>query len=337
VTTPITHEEAIQGFIKRLRELHYAPTTIYRMRGLLRIMGIFYKEHPELPKELSAYKSMNKKNWADTFIGFLVGDHPEKKAYQNSTVAKTIDSLNTVMNHYDINWIIELKKALPSKTFVRGNEEPYYFTDGEVQALIEYSKTPNLKYEHRHILDQVIFCCYTGLRFGELIYVTADRIQLRLYPDGTPFYVLQRYSPKEKNSNVVPLNTVCMEIVTRNKIIDHDIKHGMQEGCVFPVVANINANKILTRIMKTIGGPFNEKVRKMKFIGTQAVSEELYRWQVLHWHSSRHYYAYMLRNIGVGIQDASVLMNHKSTAMLQKHYKHINKENVAQNISKLLN
>jgi integrase len=288
----------------------------------------FYGEVATAVKKFNdpALETLNKKTMLYFMEGFMT--YLIAQGYDNTYTSHFLTAISTTMQFYQTDLHVPKNAVFNARRFSRKSNEPIYFTTEEIMLLNDFK----CGISQRQVIDLLVFSAFTGLRHGELYYVSPDSIKQR-----EDIWVLERYSPKENNSNVVPLNDLCMKIINRYRHIDHNVVlRGQKMNCILPVITNIYCNRILHAIMEEIAGPFFENYRSVSHYGVTAKEKVLPRWKALSFHAARHHYAFWLRKRGVSISDVSALLNHKSLATTLNIYKHEDAGVIADRTYKLM-
>lgn len=315
---PVDLVQAHEMYAKRLEDQKYSVSGVNHFRRNASLLKMFFDEKG-YSYDIRTYTQIQKKKFLEEWVEFLayrtVTDRfgeVIKRQFENVTVKKCLETLKTCVVYYEFPIIVNLRKIFPQKVFTVTEGEALHFTTEEIMCLYRYQ--PKEDY-HKNILDMLVFCAFTGLRHGELPYVKRSTIETRKNIEGKNYMVFRRYSPKENNTNHIPLNTVCRELIEK-----HMARH--DKDVIFPVRSNMWCNRELHKLMRDADEMFHKNYTRIRHIGTEEKEEEKPRWKALTFHSARHHYSYYLRKIGLGIEDASVMLNHKDSNTTYKFYRH---------------
>lgn len=323
---PVNLIEAHQMYAKRMESHRHTVQTVNRFKRNATLLEMFFNDYRYSP-DIRTYTEEQKKRFLDQFVEFLAYKEKKnrfgeviKKRYENATVKKCLEVLKAVVEYYDWPLMIKMKKVFPHKIFTVTDGDAIHFTTEEVMFLYRYD--PGNKYL-KEVLDMLVFCAFTGLRHGELPHVKKSGIEQRKNINGENYYVFRRYSPKERNTNYIPLNSVCREIV--DKYTDY-----LGGDVLFPVKTNVYCNRELHKMMKKADPMFHKTYKRVRHIGTELKEENIPRWKALTFHAARHHYSYYLRKIGLGIDDAAVMLNHKDKDTTARFYRHESVEKIVE-------
>lgn len=154
-----------------------------------------------------------------------------------------------------------------------------HLTEQELNA-IEHTqpKTERLK----HIRDAFLFCCYTGLRWGDFRRLTNENLK------GNILTIRQH---KTGNTQKIPLNVLW-------------------KGRPLTIVEKYGNIERLAQV-----GDNSECNKRLKDIATMAdIGKHL------HWHLARHTCATLLNQRGLRMQEIQFVLGHQRQATTEKHY-----------------
>ena len=312
-----TFSSLIAKYAERCDKIGYSKGRVRFFKDIIREIKGF--KDPNLD-------TMNKQTmriFMEEFMTYLVG-----KKFANTYIVHFLSAITSAMRFYKTDLVVSVSNIFNPRQFPQKNSEPAYFTTDEIMLLYNHK----CGISQKQVLDMLVFCAFTGLRHGELYYVSSDSLKQR----GN-LWTLERYSPKENNSNVVPLNDICMGVINKYRYIKHNvIFKGKNMNCILPVSNNYYCNKIAHNVMKEIEGPFLENFRYLIHSGVSVREVVIPRWEALTFHSARHHYAFWLRNKGVSMSDISALLNHKALTTTLNIYKHEDSGVIADRTYKLM-
>lgn len=314
---PTTLHEAVYAYGDRSKKQGCGEGTYLGLRRLGDLLKLFFEETKTSP-DIRSYTEAQKKVFLDNLVHWMIYVEVKnrfgeviKKKFSNATVSKHLTNIKTAATYYEIPITINIKRIFPRKVFAVGEGEALFFKTEEILFLYNYQ--PEKEWQ-KEILDMLVFCAFTGLRHGEMKYVTKDRIIEWTNISGENYTVLQRYSSKENNTNIVPLNKICVGILK---------KYWNREGdMILPFKTNVFCNKELHPMLRDADPMFHETATVVEYVGTEAVSKEVPRWKALTFHATRHHYSHLLRKVGLGIDDTAVLLNHKTADTTRRVYRH---------------
>lgn len=141
---------------------------------------------------------------------------------------------------------------------------------------------------------------------------------------------------KNGDENTVPLNAICMGIIEKwsakgfksperrdpklKKTIDYP-------NCLLPVLPSSKMNKALHEFLKDVPGMDGISMR-VRYRGDQRVEEQVPRYMEITDHAARHTYSRILTEGGLSVDQVGELLNHASSETTNKHYKHMNENEI---------
>lgn len=272
------------AYIRKYREIHqsgFAQTTIQHYKQLEKL----WKKFPE-PES---------RQTIDQFIEYLW----KKKKYLNETIKSYIRYTNTVNLYFSLNLPIHTKQIY--KKLKNERSDMPFLSVEEIKWLAGHKLTRSQDQKAR---DLYVWCCYTGMRHEDLS-VSPD-ISYKMRSDGTSYTTVRYVMKKTKKSVEVPLNEFCKCLI--------DTHDGL------PLLSNQKCNESLHRILRE-SGKFNDLQKKIRYSGPNRIEEDLARWEMLTFHSSRHSFTNYLYKKGIPEHIIEKLVG-DTLYTIKKHYLH---------------
>lgn len=264
--------------------------------------------------------------WLESFASFLTEEVWQegkliKKRYENSSIQVQLHMIGAVLNHYDLPGIRVGKIANYYRPHLDESEM-------EFLSLDEITKLYNMQLESPALTatkDTFIWCCFTGMRGEDLFNLTQESVYQKHAIIGgqkETFSVVKFRMDKTKKVIEVPLNDVCLDIISRyrNDGVEVFGNKGLKnQNPLLPIRSNTSRNKNLTKILKMAG--FDSMKKRVRFSGRQKIERKLQRFESITFHASRHSFATYMINNGVSLYDVKSLLGHSSINTTEKYTK----------------
>jgi site-specific recombinase XerD len=249
-----------------------------------------------LAKNISISFESIDQNFYETFLAYLIVE----KRYLNNTVGKHIKTLKVFLNyakdHEFTNQNYNLRK------FKAFSEEAdiIYLTE---QELLKIHRLQNLPQRLIEVRDNFCFACFTGLRFSDIL-------KLRNYHMKGDF--IEMRAEKTKDNLKVPLNEYAREILNRYKT--------QFEDKPLPVgISNQKSNDYLKEIGQL--AELDEIVHMEKFSGSNKISTEKMKWQLLTTHTARRTFVTLALEKGIRAEIVMAMTGHKNYKTFKRYIK----------------
>ena len=203
----ISLENLFNEFIKRKHDNEVSTKKRYRnyYQSFIRFIDL---KAPEIFKDIFKIKRQH----IEDLIVYLLND--EKKA--RKTINETIGCLNSMFLYAIEEEYVEKSPCKGVKKFSEKHQmETQYFTKEELEKL--------WKAVNPYWLNFLQFIYYTGLRKGELINLTWDKVNLKSKPSTITIISTNESKTKTGSKRVIPLHKKAEEIL--QKQIDKNQKY----------------------------------------------------------------------------------------------------------------
>ena len=168
-----------------------------------------------------------------------------------------------------------------------------HLTEEELKAMETVTLTDK---RQRHLRDAFLFCCYTGLRWGDFHRLTSNNLHQ---------HTLSFEQHKTGGHVELPL-----DVLWTGKALDLIRRYGSLEA-----LADIGDNKKCNHDLRDIAEKAGIK-------------------RHLHWHLSRHTCATLLNQHGLSMQEIQFILGHSKLATTEKHYAETLYQQVKQALTK---
>jgi integrase len=313
--------------VRRERKRDLAQTTL---RYYLYTVDLLKKFHKEAKYDLHL-KNINFAFYR-SFTGWMI----QKNTLSNPTINNVISKIKA-----SLEWGYTNDASDPQAEIIResidinvlrrfkplhgDNKEPLFPSIQEVASLLQMDRS-SLADVQAVELDRYLFCCFTGLRHSDTLKLTVRDIHVFETESGEmPVLRYRQQKGKRVNTTDVPLNSVAMDIINRNR----------GEEKIFPY-RSVSATNIALHHVFESSKLFEGTVEEVSWIGTKEKRVSTPRHMALSFHSSRHFFGTRGAALGLSEKDRQSLMGHSSPKMTQ-HYTHIaDKVGMLENASKAL-
>ena len=223
-----------------------------------------------------------------------------------------------------VNWQRDVKQLKPNTTIGRlkalrclmneaikrdvltVDEDPFKsYTIGEMKAKKEYLTESELRRlervdiadgRYRHVRDAFLFCCYTGIRWGDFKSLKSDQLR-----NG----VLTVDQLKTGHIVRIPLNDIfggrAMAIISRYPSLEHFAAIGHNSHC----------NQLIREVAAAAG------IKKH-----------------IHWHLARHTCGTLLNQHGLRMQEIQHVLGHQRLETTERHYAETAYEQIKKSVKK---
>lgn len=279
--------DAYEEFIiQNTKEQIWKPSTLKRYRNIKNILVEFQKE-----KNFKLnFNSINGSFYSE-FTDFCLG----VKGHINNTYSRNIGLFKTFMF-----WAID-KGYTYNEDFKKFRKKERVITNQialkkeDLQILMK--KEFNSKRLER-VRDVFVFSCVTGLRFGELKWISKNNII-----DGSLH--LKEEKGAEKEIRTIPLNDFAMFILRK---YDFDL----------PLIANQKHNDYIKEVFKESG--YTSTVEKVTTRGKEVIRETMPFYDRISTHTARRTFITLMKREGKSDKLISKITGHKDMKTLNQYY-----------------
>lgn len=164
-------------------------------------------------------------------------------------------------------------KSVPKKVIFLNQEE--------LQKIVDF-QIPDNHPALGPIRDIFLFCCYTGLRYSDVLNLTWDDVH-----DGK----MEVVTIKTSDRLIIELNQKANALMSKYEGIH------FEGNVVFPVIVNQKMNESLHLLFKLAG--FNEPIKKIYYMGNQRMEEVVPKYKLISTHCGRRTFICMALSKGI--------------------------------------
>ena len=223
----------------------------------------------------------------------------EVKGHVNNTYSRNLGLFKTFMhwaydreNGYTYN--DDFKKFKKKERVVT---QQIALKKEDLQKLMNHNFEKSKAHLER-IRDVFVFSCVTGLRFGELSFVTKNSID-----DG--YIHLKEEKSSEKESRTIPLNDLALYILK---------KYEYQ----LPLITNQRHNEYIKDVFEDAG--YTWEVEKNVTKGKDVIREKMFFYERISTHTARRTFITMLKREGKSDKLISKITGHRDLKTLNQYY-----------------
>jgi len=151
--------------------------------------------------------------------------------------------------------------------------------------------------------DIFLFCCYTGLRYSDVLQLHGGNIEP--LPDGSG-RVLRLIQTKTRTPVSIYLSSAAAALLDKYE----EPERTGQGARLLPVLANAVMNRYLKRIGRLAG--VNRLIETTEIVDNQVVKRAVPAWQMLTMHAARHSFAVQSLLRGMPVAVLQRVMGHSS-------------------------
>jgi integrase len=343
----VTKAVTLRDYIARYLELKGKTiSSDYRDKFdmLIRNLNMFMQKHPVGNDNLRDKDEDQQKVFFSKYVTFLTEDIINDKKlgikghYENASVKEEFRHLTSVCNEFKgVGLMVNLASFVSNlRTPSDSSDQPHVSYD-EILAILKNIHLVKNTIEEKAIYISV-FQYFTGIRHNELYQVEDGNITVKML-DGVQFKVFNYISDKTGKQNTVPLNNICLDIISHwseRKFKAPKSKGKVYPNCLLPVLTVSGTIHGFRSFLKRIP-KFCDDVKRIRYRGTERVEQVMPRWKRYGTHAFRHGYSAYLSGRDVSIEDIGQLLNHGSgSKTTRKHYQHIKEDKVILQAFKLL-
>lgn len=228
------------------------------------------------------------------FQQFLV----EEKGMNNTTVAKQISTMKTLLNFARIEYKINVNQDYRDFKVSRKDfdHEVIVLTNDELQSIIDLDLSKNKRLDK--VRDIFVFACTTGLRFSDLEDLKREHIR-----GGA----IKKTAVKTGQKLDIPLTEISDGILSKYE----------QQHQPLPMISSQKLNDYIKEIgeMAEITTPI-EKVREY---GTKSKAEMFKKYELMSIHMGRRTFATLSLEKGIASQDVMAITGHTTYASFKRY------------------
>ncbi len=267
------------------------------------------KEYKTVANHLKEFENIGKKQITfetiDTtilkqFRNFLI----EVKKMNNTTVAKQLSTLKTLLNYARTEYKINVNQDYRDFKVSRkdANHEVIVLTNEEFQAIIKLDLSENKRLDK--VRDIFIFSCATGLRLSDLQDLKREHIR-----NGS----IRKTAVKTNQPLDIPLTPISENILEKYK----------EQHKPLPLISGQKLNEYLKEVGEKAG--IDTPIEKVREYGTQTRSKTFKKYELISIHMGRRTFATLSLELGIASQDVMAMTGHTTHASF-KRYVHVSSE-----------
>ena len=227
-------------------------------------------------------KGLSFDSFDDNGIADYIDYLGKTKKMKNSTINKQLSFLRWFLrwsyekgyNHnHTFEYFKPKLKSVPKKVIFLNQEE--------LQKIVDF-QIPDNHPALGPIRDIFLFCCYTGLRYSDVLNLTWDDVH-----DGK----MEVVTIKTSDRLIIELNQKANALMSKYEGIH------FEGNVVFPVIVNQKMNESLHLLFKLAG--FNEPIKKIYYMGNQRMEEVVPKYKLISTHCGRRTFICMALSKGI--------------------------------------
>lgn len=279
----------------KIKNKEWSPATIKRYKNI--------KAHLENFEKARNYK-LTFETITEKFYTEFTDYCMTEKGHINNTFSRNVGLLKTFLF-----WALKNGHTYKAD-FINFKKKPKVITNQIALRMEDLEKLIATKFETKkleRVRDVFIFSCVTGLRFGELKFVTKKTVQNRVL-------ILKEEKSAGKRTREIPLNSIAINILEK---YDYSL----------PLIANQKYNDYIKDVFKKAG--YTHKVIKTSTRGKEVIREEKDFYDRISSHSARRTFITLMKKNGKSDKLISKISGHRDMKTLNEYYQ-VSNEDVRQ-------
>lgn len=218
----------------------------------------------------------------------------------------------------EVKWVRQIVKIGVRKKYISSNPmEGFKCSGGDIEVIplelfeVEAIYRKEITVQRiAEVRDAFIFQCFTGFAYQDIYNLTPEHI-VRVGASGERWLIKDR--GKTGVSETVPILPIVEELIAKYK--NHPCR--TVRNRLMPVNSNYRYNAYLKELQHICG-----------------ITAGMLTYTDLHSHRARHFFADMMLNNGVPLEDVSKMLGHKSIRTTMR-YCRVRKSRISENVSKV--
>lgn len=279
--------DAFDEFVEnKSRSRDWSESTLKRYKNIKKILLDFERSR----KYKLTFNSINEKFHAE-FTDFCMNE----RNHINNTYSRNMGLLKSFLY-----WALENEYTY-NTSFVKFKKKKRVLTKQIALKLEDLESLMGQSFESARlekVRDVFVFCCLTGLRFGELKLVNK-------YNVANNAIQLKEEKETTKTTRSIPLSDLARFILTK-----YDYR--------LPLIANQKFNNYIKEVFKLSG--FTNQVEKVTTKGQENIRETMPFYDRVSSHTARRTFITMMRNQGHSDKLIASMSGHKDLKTLNMYY-----------------
>ncbi len=271
---------------QKTKNQEWKPSTVKRYKNIKKILEAFEKDR----KFNLNFNAINSRFHAE-FTDYCMGT----KKHVNNTYSRNLGLFKTFMlwafkNGYTYNQEFKEMKKVPKVIIPQ-----VALQKADLEQLMQKDFEND---RHERVRDVFVFACVTGLRFGELSFVSKNSVI-------NDVLHLKEEKGAEKEVRTIPLNDLALYLLRK-----YDYK--------LPLIANQKQNLYIKEVMDAAG--FKHNVEKVVIRGKEVQRIPVLFKDMVSTHTARRTFITMLKRDGKSDKLISKITGHRDLKTLNQYY-----------------
>lgn len=279
--------EAFDEFMScKIKNKDWTASTIKRYNNIRAIL----KDFEQNKKYKLTFSTITGKFYTE-FTDFCMNE----RGHINNTFSRNVGLFKTFMF-----WSLE--KGYTYKTdFINFKKKPRVVTNQIALTNEDIKSLVNFEFENKRlgkVRDVFVFSCVTGLRFGELKFISKSNI-------SNDSLLLKEEKGAGKRAREIPLNQIALFILKK-----YDFK--------LPLIANQKHNDYIKEVFKKAG--YTNAVEKTSTRGKEVIREVMPFYERISSHTARRTFITMMKRKGKSDKLIAEITGHSDMKTLNQYY-----------------
>lgn len=295
--------EAYDNFmLYKQKNQEWSKATIKRYNNIKSLL----KDFEKTKKYKITFNTINQKFYTE-FTDFCMVD----RKHINNTFTRNVGLVKTFLF-----WALKNGHTYKAD-FINFKKKPKVITNQialrkeDLETLLK-SEMPSKKLER--VKDVFIFSCVTGMRFGELKYVSKSIINGKTL-------LLKEEKGSGKKTREIPLSNIALHILDKY-------------DCSLPLIANQKFNDYIKEVFEEAG--YTHNVMKASTRGKEIIREEMPFFKRISSHTARRTFITMMKRNGKSDKLIAEISGHNDMKTLNQYYQ-ISNEDVKDAVNETFN
>ncbi len=222
----------------------------------------------------------------------------EEKGMNNTTVAKQLSTLKTLLNFARTEYKIKVNQDYRDFKISRkdADHEVLVLTNDELQSIIHLDLSDNKRLDK--VRDIFVFACTTGLRFSDLEDLKREHIR-----GGA----IKKTAVKTGQKLDIPLTEISDGILSKYGELNQPL----------PMISSQKLNDYVKEVGEMAG--INTPIEKVRDFGTRSKAEIFRKFELMSIHMGRRTFATLSLEKGMASQDVMAITGHTTYASFKRY------------------
>lgn len=286
----------------KIKNKEWSPATIKRYKNI--------KAHLENFEKSRSYK-LTFDTITDKFYTEFTDYCMTEKGHINNTFSRNVGLLKTFLF-----WALKNGHTYKAD-FINFKKKPKVITNQIALRMEDLEKLLSIQLDSKkleRVKDVFIFSCVTGLRFGELKFVSNKTVQNRTL-------ILKEEKNAGKRTREIPLSSIAINILEK---YDYNL----------PLIANQKYNDYIKDVFNEAGYKYN--VIKTSTRGKEVIREEIPFYDRISSHTARRTFITLMKKNGKSDKLIAEISGHRDMKTLNQYYQ-VSNEDVRQAVDDTFN